>query len=265
MKIYLKDRGHLAYISKKATPEFWDDHWFNDDLRLRIIGGRDESLFLPKIKKYLTPGSRILEGGCGIGHIVYALQYNGFVATGIDFAEKTVNAVKKAVPELDIRTGNVFSLPFEDNSFDGYVSVGVIEHFYSGYEGIMSEMARVVKPGGYLFVSFPYMSALRKTKAYLGRYCTRKELSENEEEMFYQFALNHRRVLSDLRVKGFEHVECYPFDGIKGFKDEIPLFKPYLQNIYDGKGNQKLVPYYHRFFRIFAAHCMMLIMKRSER
>ena len=61
--------------------------------------------------------------------IVYSLKKQGFEAIGLDFAPQTINYLQEVAPELDIRLGDARSLPFENESFDGYWSLGVIEHF----------------------------------------------------------------------------------------------------------------------------------------
>lgn len=100
------------------------------------------------LRKYL-PGEKgiILEGGCGRAQHVYCMKYNGYNAVGVDFAERTVRAVNEAVPELDVRKCDVRNLPFRDGEIAGYWSIGVIEHFWDGYNEILDEMARVIRDG----------------------------------------------------------------------------------------------------------------------
>lgn len=52
--------------------------------------------------KYLQPRKdvRILEGGCGNGGVVLALQRIGYTVTGVDYAYKTVTILNKHFPEL---------------------------------------------------------------------------------------------------------------------------------------------------------------------
>ena len=142
--------------------------------------------------------------------------------------------IKSAVPELNIKLGDVRSLPFEDGSFDGYWSMGVIEHFWNGYDDISKEMLRVLRLGGYSFLTFPYMSSLRKWKAKHNKYVEWKN-NNSEPEGFYQFALSDQHVLSHFNDLGFELVDQSGQDGIKGLKDEIPPLKLTLQTLYDSK------------------------------
>ena len=265
MTIYLKDLRVIAYFHQKASPDFWDAHWKVSDLRAKIISYTTDTIFIPQVKKYLPPGSLVLEGGCGQGQLVHALCYQGYQAVGVDFAEKTVHMIQEAVPDLNVRVGDVRHLSIPDETFDGYLSVGVIEHFWEGYAPIISEMARILKIGGFLFISFPYMSPLRKLKAMLHFYPTMGfQEAKCKQNAFYQFALNQDSVVNDLRQYGFVLKYALPFDGLKGFKDECPHSKRWLQPIYDGKTHRRLRPHLNRIFEPFASHCIMLVMQKIE-
>src|SRR3990172_6474911 len=264
MKIYIPENRSLAFIEKKATSEFWDKHWEVDDLRNQIINCRD-SWFIEIMKKYL-PGDKgiILEGGCGRSHLVHAISYQGYNAVGIDFAEKTVKRVNEAVPEIDVRYGDVRNLPFRDGEIAGYWSIGVVEHFWDGYEKIIKEMMRVIRTGGYLFITFPYMSPLRRLKAYFDLYD--KKLDKDMLDKFYQFALDPRKFTDDLKCLGFTLKEQVPFDGIKGVKDEVRFLKKPLQKLYDYNGTNvfiiKIKSYLDTLFRPFASHCILLVFQK---
>jgi SAM-dependent methyltransferase len=264
-QIYLTDKGALAYFGKKSTPQFWDQHWEIEDFRKHVLSCTSEGLFLPFVKEYLPQRSRILEGGCGRGRIVNALNHHGYNCVGVDFAEKTVAKVNDAVPRLDVRVGDVRNLPFDNSEFDGYISGGVIEHFWDGYDDILSEMSRVLRKGGLLFVSFPYMSPIRKLKAIMMMY--QRHFSDELEEIidtFYQLALDQENVLEDFRKAGFISIKKKTFDGIKGFKDELTWFKPVLQPIYEGKILQGIRPYLDALFKPFASHCALLVLKNEK-
>ena len=263
MKQYLVDKDCIAFFQDQATPDFWDKHWETDKLA-KLVQNCHDSYFSNLAKKYLPPGAGIIEGGCGQGQIVNSLKYNGFDAIGIDFAEKTVQAVNQAVPELDVRIGDVFRLKFDDNTFDGYISGGVIEHFWDGYDVILSEMQRVIKSGGYLFITVPAMSPLRQIKVKLGKY-TKVNSNEVDSSKFYQFALNVQKLKSDLNNKGFLLKEQFFMDATKGIKDEISLLKPLLQKIYDGKFPQsgRIKRLMDKLFARFAGHIILLVMQKK--
>ena len=109
-----------------------------------------------------------------------------------------------------------------------------ISDFWSGFNDIASEMARVIRGGGYLFLTFPVMSSLRKWIARHKNY-QKWEGKETEPDGFYQFALDSKSIIQHFTSLGFEVIHSRGFDGVKGIKDEISLIKPLLQKIYDSQ------------------------------
>jgi ubiquinone/menaquinone biosynthesis C-methylase UbiE len=58
---------------------------------------------------------------------------------------------------MDVRLcGDIFSLPFQDNSIDGLWNVGVMEHFtHDQIDAILREFRRVLKPHGRIVLLWP--------------------------------------------------------------------------------------------------------------
>lgn len=263
MKQYFDQTNQrLVFISKKANPAFWDQHW-NQCLNKKIYQDRISSFdpVLRITKKFLSPGSKVLEGGCGLGQNVSKLSLQGYKVWGVDYAPQTVRRAKEYFSKLNIKKADVKNLPFPANYFDGYWSIGVIEHYYQGYEEIFAEMARVIKKEGFLFLSFPYMSCWRKTKAKLNFYPPWQE-DKNLRENFYQFALEGNKVKEDLKTQGFREVARYYLDATKGLKDECRLLKPILQKIYDAQfqGINFLISL---LGSRFMGHSLLLVLKKE--
>lgn len=228
-KYYDSENYRLVYLGDQSDNEYWDGHWETTHFRMSV-----DSFIVNTTKKYLSPGSKVLEGGCGLGGKVYSLHKSGFQAVGIDYAEKTVKLIKDKYPELDVRLGDVRKLDLNDGEFDGYWSLGVIEHFFDGYGEIADEMKRVLKPGGYLFLTVPTFSPLRRWKAKKNKYPLFDVKTTPYKNSFYQFAISEEEVIKHFTQKGFELLKLKKMDGLKGFKDEIPKSKM-LQSLYDGK------------------------------
>ncbi len=266
MRYYDSRKDRLVCIRENPTPDFWDRHWNLDgNIRNDIIGVK-HTYVSGVTMHYLTPGSGIiLEGGCGKGQHVASLVNNGYRCIGVDSARRTVELINKEIPELDIRYGDVMNLPFEDSYFIGYWSLGVIEHFWEGYDTVASEMYRVLQRGGYLFLSFPSMSTLRKIKAKLGLY---RSIDESVPDGFYQFILNADRVLHEFRRLGFQLVDTHSWDGLKGVKDEIGLIKPLLQSLYDYRGESIFVRRckgtLDSLLSYFAGHNTLLVLVKNS-
>jgi ubiquinone/menaquinone biosynthesis C-methylase UbiE len=266
MKYFDKQNNRLVFESSKASAEFWDAHWNIADFKDAVLSGKNDRFVSRYTKKYISPdkSKKILEGGCGKGNLVFSLNFNGYDAYGVDYATNTVTKINNLFPELKITEGDVQKLDFSDDFFDGYWSLGVIEHFYDGYDKITKEMERVIKKGGFLFITVPYLSPFRKLKNKLNQYPLFDENSFNKER-FYQFALDYKKVRDDLEKIGFKMIYKKSFDGMKGLKDEILPFKSFLQKIYSNKhivcriisfGISKLSSF-------FAGHSILLIFKKN--
>jgi len=260
-RFYDAINNRLVYVDQGASEDFWDSHWQTEDF-YKAVTATPNSWVSRITRKYLDMESSILEGGCDSGNHVYALQHNDFNAVGLDFASKTVGMIKKSVPELNVQLGDVRSLPFEDDLFDGYWSLGVIEHFWNGYEDIALEMKRVLRKGGYLFLTFPTMSSLRQWKAKEGKYPLWK--NNEEPEGFYQFALDSEKTKQYFVNLGFEVIRQKNLDGIKGLKDEVSLISRPLQKLYDSSSFvSKVVRKILDFISVsFSGHSQLLILRK---
>lgn len=264
-RYYDLQKKRLIYFGEKPSRQFWDSHWEMAKNAARNIVNTTRTFASLVTPKFLKPDQGvILEGGCGSGENVAALVNNGYKCIGIDWAEKTVSILNKYAPELDIRQGDVRKLPFPDDYFAGYWSVGVIEHFWEGYEPIALEMARVIKENGYLFLAFPYMSPLRKIKAGLVIY---EKWNNEGKENFYQFALDKRNVADKFENLGFSLARSIPFSSIKGLKDEIAVLKPILQRLYDYRGGNRFLNLFKDYLSIgvapVASHCILLVLRKK--
>ena len=84
--------------------------------------------------KYLKPGSKILDIGCGLGCTAIPLSLT-YKVTGIDNDKKVVEAAgengKNFGKDITIIEGNILDLTehFKPDSFDACTSGGVLEHF----------------------------------------------------------------------------------------------------------------------------------------
>lgn len=233
MILYDAPNKRLAVFERQATPEFWDEQWKRESVEQRLRSGKTHHFIKTLTQKYVPAGGKILEGGCGTGEVVSCLRQWGYDASGVDFADKTIEAVLNIDPTLPLFVEDVRKTHFASNTFDAYWSLGVIEHFWDGYDEIIEEAHRVLKPGGILFLSFPVMSPLRKLMARLHLYQPLTPAASPAE--FYEFMLDQDVVVQHLRHMGFERVSAYRYDALKGIKDEVPLFRGAIQRLYKSR------------------------------
>jgi SAM-dependent methyltransferase len=97
-------------------------------------------------------GKTVLEVGSGRGGgASYVTRYlNPKSYVGIDISETAVDLCNKIhhLENLSFRVGDSESIPFEDGSFDVVLNVES-SHCYGDMGQFMSEVMRVLKPGGY--------------------------------------------------------------------------------------------------------------------
>jgi SAM-dependent methyltransferase len=110
-----------------------------------------------EVRQAAGPGRRrLLDWGCGYGHMSYLLRRRGFEVTGLTVPDENnlsdswqllaqEQGLDVVVSEDDAR------LPFEDGSFDVVLSCGVLEHVPDEAASV-GEIARVLRPGGLFLV-----------------------------------------------------------------------------------------------------------------
>ena len=90
---------------------------------------------------------------------------------GVDLSKKAVDfcRVTHRMDGLEFRVGDAERLPFQDNSFDAVINVES-SHCYPAFETFLSEVRRVLRPGGYfLYADFRERTAVDAWRSALER------------------------------------------------------------------------------------------------
>jgi len=138
----------------------------------------------------LTSDVSVLDVGCGTGTILRAMadscSIKGF---GIDMSESMIEEAKRKCPDMDIHISRCEETAFEDNAFD-VVTTCMAYHHFSDKAGFAKEVARILKPGGYLYIAdpcFPYI--VRKTMNTVCRWLNVAGEFFTREEIFKSFSV----------------------------------------------------------------------------
>jgi SAM-dependent methyltransferase len=251
-----------VYVGAAADPSYWDHYWLDQADRVSYLTRiPDRSVILAKVREHLPKGSLVLEGGSGLAQQSRYLLELGFVPVALDYAASTIATVRRRIPEVRPVRGSVFGLPFRDRAFDGYLSLGVIEHYFDGFDRAAQEMARCLRPEGIPFLTFPHMSRLRRLKAVAGRY-TAWPGSDTSPADFYQFALDDRRVRERFQSLGFSCVDAVRFLGATGLEHEVPVMRKVMNDT--NRLSRKFRVLVDVTCRWFCSHCILLVLKKQS-
>lgn len=257
-------RNHrLLYLDREANERFWDDKW-EASANNTFSNPPRHGATVRITRRYLPPGARILEGGCGLGDVVHALDNAGYKVDGIDYAPRVVAAINDNWPHLSVQEGDVRHLQAMDASYDGYWSIGVIEHFPNGYESIAHEMKRILRHGGYLFISFPSFNRLRQSRARAGKYQYLTSEARDTPD-FFQFALSPEQVRMDFERLGFELVEHRGIGSLQGLAEESSLaatFQRFL-DFFPPRASTAISMLMDMIIGKYAGHSCLLIFRKQ--
>ena len=167
-------------------------------LRMRVITAR--------FKKTLHPKT-VLDLGCGynayfLSHLIKRLP-SIYEAIGIDmsvneqFDSKKISLISGDLNEI---------LPFPDEKFDMIFSTAVLEHL-NQYDVALEEMYRVLKKGGYLFLTTPspYAKPILEFLSYTLKLIDEKEIRDHK----HYFSRDElKRLFTKL---GYEEIQISPF------------------------------------------------------
>jgi SAM-dependent methyltransferase len=117
--------------------------WFVGRLRLVAALAADD----------LRRPGRVLDVGCGAGATLRWLLDEGHDAVGVDSSPVSLEHAARLVPAEVLHRGDALHLPFVDASFDGAFLLDVLEHLDDA--AALSEVRRVLRPGGWLMISVP--------------------------------------------------------------------------------------------------------------
>ena len=141
------ENGNVSHFYDTIASDF-DLIMNHYDLQRRL-----EVVFDQLLRETPLDGRKVLDAGCGTGHFSKWALDRGARVVSVDIG---INLLKEARKKgiLSPVAGDVTKLPFADATFDVVISSECIEHTPSP-EIAISEMIRVLNPGGFLAITCP--------------------------------------------------------------------------------------------------------------
>lgn len=138
--------------------DFWDEMYVRRDV-LGAVHQHRHHLALRWLEALrLSPGSRLLEVGCGAGHAAAALAAQRLDVTAVDLVERMLHRARAGAATAGVRERlhlartDSLHLPFRSATFDAVLALGVLPWVASPAAAVHA-MRRVLKPGAVLVVS----------------------------------------------------------------------------------------------------------------
>ena len=102
---------------------------------------------------------RVLDLGCAFGFTTLKLARKGYQTVGVDNSARYIAQAKRRHPGGEYILCSAETLPLADASFDGVLFSDVLEHV-TNQRAVISEIHRILKPGGTLIISVPHRGLL---------------------------------------------------------------------------------------------------------
>lgn len=143
--------------------------------------------FEARITKIFTESKNVLDIGGGLPvakdkNNRYSKKDEWILPLLANVDYKVLDSVSDYNPDI---VGDIHDLPFADNSLDAITCIGVLEHVKNPFKAV-EEMHRVLKPGGFCYVSVPFLYYYHPVKDYYNDYW--RFTGDGIDELFKEFS-----------------------------------------------------------------------------
>jgi 2-polyprenyl-3-methyl-5-hydroxy-6-metoxy-1,4-benzoquinol methylase len=161
----------------------------------------------------LREGEQVLDIGCGQGWFTQALSDAGFAVIGADVAAEPLRRARERRPDLDLRLlAREDAWPFADAQFGAVWAGEVIEHV-ADTVAWLSELRRVLAPGGRLLLSTPAHDVLGRLGLALRRGAFEAHFDPRSDHLRFYTRRSLRTLLADFR---FLEIQISGLGGVPG-------------------------------------------------
>jgi SAM-dependent methyltransferase len=167
---------------------------------------------------HVSPGEAALDLGCGDGEFTAALAAAGARAVGADVSQEALRRAARRHPELDLRlVTEAGPLPLEDGQMDVVWAGDVIEHVVDT-SAWLSEVRRVLRPGGRVLITTPYHGRAATLAIAVRPGAFERRFDPRSDHLRFYTSASLRDLLVDFR---FEDIAIHPVGGWPGFRRSL--------------------------------------------
>jgi len=227
------------------------------EMRMEGIGKFfNEYLEMPGTLELLgkVKGKKILDWGCGSGIYAKILSKRGAVVKGFDISEELIKIAKINNPDLDLRQGSGYKIPFNEKFDIVFASLAI--NYTKDWDKVFSEVKRVLNDKGIFIFSFgnPVTEISKKMDfdgkriRVIGDYFTQRKIEglyeniKGKEIQLWNYHRTYETIIKTILKNRFEIID---------YKDCYPL-----------KKSKKLFPNYYEQYTKIPNFCVWKLRKK---
>lgn len=206
-------------MTEGAATREWFRDWFGEEY-LALYPHRDEQEARQAVQLYRrlvppAPGAIVLDLACGAGRHLRELHAAGFSSVGLDLSAVLLRAAHGESRRDPLVRGDMRRLPFGEEGFGGLTSFFTSFGYFENPDDdrrVVSEMARVLSPGGTFMLDFLNADRVRAGL-----------VAEDRRVIGEQLVVQRREISGGVVVKRI-HIE--PVDGgtRRSFEERVRLY-----------------------------------------
>ena len=173
------------------------------------------------------PGERILDLGCGTGHLTSKIAEAGATVVGVDRSEEMIRQAREAYPSLPFKLMDACELDL-NGPFDAVFSNATL-HWIKEPERVITGIAKLLRPGGRFVAEFGGRGNTQELLKAVGRAWTNLNLPGTAPHPWYYPSVAEYTTL--LEKSGFEPTYAILFnrptpldDGERGLRNWLDMF-----------------------------------------
>ncbi len=199
----------------------------------------------PIIEQFLGDqrNQHALDAGCGRGYYTRLLLPRSAKVTALDYNQTSIQALRRRLGHLDnlsLHVGSADNLPFANEQFDLVTHCEVLEHIHDDRQ-VVSELFRVLQPGGRLILSVPVPPAPIDDSEHVREGYTLEQISQLLHDAGFEI-LRHQYCMFNISKRLIQLQSWWT----QRFAVPLPAFillPVYLERIFQPSPTPKNLPY----------------------
>ena len=127
------------------------------------------------------------------------LRSYSFRAEGLDYSDELIDRLRREYPEVGWTASDIRCMPYAGGTFDGVISLGVVEHDEAGPRAALLEIRRVLRPCGIGIITVP-----RDFPRH--RLVSAKHFPPSDGGAFFQYFMTAEELAEEMRAAGFQPI-----------------------------------------------------------